>query len=136
MKKIITLILIVLSLALVTYAYVITQTKTNEQIIKIGNADVSGATLTPLYTSDKVLVPKDVETSSTNEIKYLQFELIVVSDTESNYRLDSELPPEFALSSNSAYTYYTANTTYILTLELNEQVDYSTYTFYLFINFM
>ena len=129
-------ILFIMTIA-ATFAYAVSQVKTNDQIIKIGGGDVTGATLTPLFTSDKVLVPIGVTTTSDKEVKLLQWTLTVDSTLTKNYTLDTVLTSEFRLTTDrpvGEYTYRTSNT-YTITLELLEEVDYSTYTFYLYLNF-
>ena len=135
-------ILLVLVLLLIlsttaTFAYLVAQVKTNDQIIKIGGGDVTGATLTPLFTSDKVLVPTGVTITQNNEVKMLQWRLTVDSAVTKTYTLDTVLTSEFRITTDrpvGVYNYSTS-TTYTITLELLEEVDYSTYTFYLFLNF-
>lgn len=139
MKKNVIIVLLILALALSTvgFAYVVGQLKTNDQLIKIGNADATGATLTPLYNVDDVLIPSTVEISSDNEKHYLQWHLTIETDKYLEYTLDTELPPEFSITTDrpeGVYLYNT-NTTYTITLELLEEVDYSEYTFYLYVNF-
>ena len=137
MKKIIILLFLVFAVSATAFAYVVTQVRTNDQLIQIGNPDASGATLTPLYASTDVLVPKTVTTSSDNEKYYLQWHLTIEADTYLEYTLDTELPPEFSITTDrpdGIYVYNTS-TTYTITLELLEEVDYSEYTFYLYVNF-
>ena len=139
MKKNVIIVLLILALALSTvgFAYVVGQLKTNDQLIKIGNADATGATLTPLYNVDDVLIPSTVEISSDNEKHYLQWHLTIETDKYLEYTLDTELPPEFSITTDrpdGIYVYNTS-TTYTITLELLEEVDYSEYTFYLYVNF-
>lgn len=137
-KKIIIglIVLLVVSMSM-TFGYFVANIKTNEEIIKIGNPDVSNATLTPLYSANDVLVPKTVQTTSTNEVYYLQWQLTVEADEYLTYTLDTELPAEFQISTDrpeGTYVYNTA-TTYTITLELLEEVDYTEYTFYLYVRF-
>jgi hypothetical protein len=133
-KIIIVLLLLVFGLATVTMAYMVTRVKTNETLIQLGGPDAKNATLTPLYLSDVRLVPKDVTTTSDKEVKYLQWELTVEADGYIEYGLDTELPPEFVVTTNKVAGYnFNSDTTYIVTLELLEEVDYSDYTFYLYI---
>ncbi len=138
MKKIILILLLLLMVGIsTTYAYVVSQLKTNDQLIKIGNPDASGATLTPLYASDDVLIPKTVIASKDNEKYQFQWTLTVDSDTNMEFTLDTELPKEFKISTDrpdGVYVYNT-NTTYTITLELLELVDYSEFTFYLYVKF-
>jgi len=136
LSKIILLAVIALLTTGLTFAYVVSQIRTNDQIIKIGGPDADGATLTALFDSSVVLVPMDVTTSSTNEVKLLQFSLTVDSDIPMNYHLDTDLPPEFQITTDREGYYYTTGITYTITLELLQQVDYSEYTFYLYVNFI
>ena len=135
MKKLLLTTLVTLLLtAAVTYAYITGQMKTNEVVLKIGNSDISGVTLTPTYAIDAVLIPQGYTATQPNEVKILTFTLHIESATTRTYTLDTVLPPEFVLTTDrTGYVYY-AGTTYNLTLELTDEVDYTTYTFYLWVN--
>ena len=135
MKKLLLTTLVTLLLtAAVTYAYITGQMKTNEVVLKIGNSDISGVTLTPTYAIDAVLIPQGYTATKPNEVKTLTFTLHIESTTTRTYTLDTVLPPEFTLTTDrTGYVYYTG-TTYNLTLELTDEVDYTTYTFYLWVN--
>lgn len=136
MKKIIIVLVLLLVSVGVTYAYIVENVRTNDAIVKIGTPDVKGASLTQINPSTDVLVPINVITSSTNEVKQIQFELYVEHVESKNYLLDTNFPKEFRLTTNRTESFYRTNTTYILTLELLEEVDYTEYSFFLYINFM
>lgn len=137
MKKILVLLLVASMLSTVVYGYMVSQVKTNDQIIKIGNAG-DEATLTYLGNQNDVLVPNYITNLSTNEVTSMTFNLTVNSDELRYYHLDSELPSEFTIETNrpSGEYYYTTGVTYTITIQLLEQVEYTEYTFYLYVNFM
>lgn len=133
-KLLLTVLATLLVTATVTYAYITGQMKTNEVVLQIGNSDVSGVTLTPTYAEGARLIPLGYTATQDNEVKVMTFTLHIESDTTRTYTLDTELPPEFKLTTDrTGYVYYTG-TTYNLTLELLSEVTYTTYTFYLWVN--
>ena len=134
MKKLWLILVLLILGSSVTYAYLISQTRTDDMIFKIGTPDVQGVVFTQTSSSNLRLIPLGTTASTSNQVTHISFELRVDSTEHRNYNITHNLPTQFKVSNNSGGMMWTG-TTYQITVQLLEPVDLTETTFYLYINF-
>lgn len=123
MKKrtLIILLIAVLLLVNVTFAYIATTMKTNELTIKVGQPDEGVAVLTesqPGY----VLIPFGSIATQSNERQELTYQLIVNTTMNYNYYISHNLPSQFTLTTSNTQTTFQSGRAYTITIRMNEPV--------------
>lgn len=139
MKKrtlIIVLLISVLLLVNVTFAYMFTTINTNTITIKVGQPDDGVATLTPEQGPAYVLIPIGSTPTQTGETSCFDYTLNVQTATARSYTISHNLPSEFELVTlyHDGETYQT-NVDYIIRVTMTTPIT-TNQTFSLTIEFI
>ena len=139
MKKrtlIIVLLISVLLLVNVTFAYMFTTINTNTITIKVGQPDEGVATLTPEQGPAYVLIPIGSTPTQTGETSCFDYTLNVQTATARSYTISHNLPSEFELVTlyHDGETYQT-NVDYIIRVTMTTPIT-TNQTFSLTIEFI
>ena len=120
--KILLLVLLAVCVSTGTYAYMMTTFRTNELTIKVGMQDEGMGTLTANRTGF-VLIPMDAILTNSNEVKVLDYTLIVNSNASGNYRISHNLPAQFNVTNSNTESSFMIGRAYTITITLNAPVD-------------
>ena len=135
MKKriLIGLLITVLLLVNVTFAYILTTFNTNNVTIKVGQLDEGLATLTPEQGPAYVLIPITSIATQTGETTALDYTLNVQTSTTRQYTISHNLPVEFeVVTLYHTGDIYQTNTNYNIRVTMISSI-FTDQTFYIII---
>ncbi len=135
MKKNIVMILIVLMVILsstITYSYIAKRNKTEDHIIQVGSAEPLTIKFQKV-TAQSTLIPYDSIATSEDEVTEILFWLYVTTPEPIQFKIEHDLHEAFTIRDWTPTKVYNTNEYNNIVLVMNDDIDISSLTFYLYI---